>query len=145
GAEGDLAQVLLEHYTSIQRYAWTDFCPDAVDYVTNRLRHIRDRQLSISRVDAENVSELHFDGADMIVCTALEHIAHDQEIIKAIPQGTKVALCLPSLMWDGHLRCFQNWDAIAQRYPDLHIRDYVTMGFAKNDYNKKYLLVATKT
>ncbi len=146
GAEGDLAEMLLQTCPTIECYHHTDFCKEVVEYTEKRLRR-QNTPHTVTLLDIDHDwKAVPWSKYDLVVSTALEHVNHDLEIIQSIPKGCHVALCLPAHKWEGHVRCFANWREIKERYPTLRILDACTMGYGHTDadYNRKYLFTAEK-
>ena len=145
GAEGDLAELILEACPTVCSYTWSDFVPEAVEHASQKLMRFA-HMINLRLIDIDKkYSDIAWHSYDMIISTALEHIQHDREIIESIPTGTYIALCLPSVKWESHLHTFQTWKEIEIRYPSLHIKDACTMSFTRTqDYNKKFLFIAQK-
>ncbi len=146
GAEGDLTEMLLRTCPTIEYYKFSDFCSDAVEHVTKHFDHCGfNTPWHAETLDIDKAYKtVPWHQYDLIVSTALEHIVNDTQIIDAIPKGTRVALCLPQTLWEGHVRAFPTWASIKERYPSLRFIDAVAMTFSAQDYNRKYLFTAEK-
>ncbi len=154
GAEGDLAELILQKCPWLERYAFTDFCEDAVEHAKQRLGRFQfriergDLGVTCTKMDVNaDYRKVGWGNFDLVASTALEHIQNDNKIIEAIPKGTYVALCLPAALWEGHVRCFPTWQSIRERYPSLKILDActLTVNAKDTDYNKKFVFTAVKT
>ncbi len=145
GAEGDLAELILKTCQSVEQYDFSDFTASAVEHTAKRLSKYGSTRHTCVCLDIDKEwRRVQWGKYDLVVSTALEHVVHDLQIVECIPRGCRVALCLPAMKWEGHVRAFQDWKAVRDRYPTLRFIDAVGMTFSAQDYNKKYMFTAEK-
>lgn len=116
-AEGNLAHLMLSQDDSIERYDASDYCPSALKEMRKNIGNDPRTQLSI--LDAEDYTKVPWEEYDCFVCTALEHIERDREIIASTKKGTIIALSLPNFDCEGHVRYFPKMQDAIDRYADL--------------------------
>lgn len=118
GAEGFLARVIVESIPSIEEYIISEFVHYAVERMTKDLADLPKITVKLIDID-EEYTDIDFRRFDLFVCTAFEHLVNDREILQVLPQGIKVALCLPNFGGHSHLRLFKSFEEIEARYGDL--------------------------
>jgi len=118
GAEGNLARMMVESIPSIEEYVLSDFVNFAVQKMTESLADFP--QVRVMRIDIdEEYAGIDFQRFDLFVCTSLEHLVHDREVLQALSPGTRLGLCLPNFGGKGHIHLFRSFEEIESRYGDL--------------------------
>jgi 2-polyprenyl-3-methyl-5-hydroxy-6-metoxy-1,4-benzoquinol methylase len=78
--------------------------------------------------DEANILELlnYPPDATYIICEVLEHMDKDLELLSKLPGGAKVIFSVPNYMSASHVRCFDSYKSIMERYGKiLSIHDWV--------------------
>jgi hypothetical protein len=126
-AEGDIAYHILKSGTRIPRYIASDFSEES-------LKLIKEHLAEFPQVRVENV-ELgvdSIDGFDMFICSSLEHIESDIELLYSLPKNTIIALILPNFDVPMHYRWFRTADDIWGRYSQIielwEVKEYPFQG-----------------
>jgi hypothetical protein len=141
GAEGDLAETILETLASVQNYQWSDLVAEAVPLVQSRLARFGIR-FQACQLNADT-AHADFSECNCFVCTSLEHLVHDREILQGLPQGCVIALGLPSFDWIAHMRSFPRGRRdIDARYGDLiSVKRY---GIIRYNHRRALLMLIRK-
>jgi hypothetical protein len=143
GAEGDLAEILLKTCPTIELYLHTDFCPEAVAYTRQRLKAYPQAQVKQLDID-KDYAAVCWSNFDTIISTALEHVENDVPILTSIQPHSNIALCLPNMQWEGHVRSYNGLHDILQRYGELlRIIEYMEVPISPEGICK-YLLTARR-
>lgn len=121
GSEGGLCGIVASQNPGI-RYHITDLTDAAVSYYKTKFGN--SENVTYSKLDAD-ADHIDWSNYDAFFCNSLEHFKHDLRVIKQIPKGTLVSICLPNFQCVGHYRTFSCTDDIIDRYGD-HI-DFIEM------------------
>jgi 2-polyprenyl-3-methyl-5-hydroxy-6-metoxy-1,4-benzoquinol methylase len=96
-----------------------------------------------------DLNQINFDGSKnvydtVLICEVLEHIENDLDILNKIHKDKRVIFSVPNYMSKGHVRCFNNFDEIINRYSKLIEFDIYKEFFIGNKGNIIYLIEGIK-
>ncbi len=117
-AEGNLAYNILKEHKQITKYYLSYYADEALKLASKNLAEFANKTI-LFNLDAENYDEIAKYKFDTFICTCLEHIRNDRQIIKSLPLGTIIIISLPNFSWPGHLRTFRSLENCFERYEDL--------------------------
>ena len=116
GAEGYLAKLLVDSCPTIQRYLLSDFSAYAIE----RMKPLASPKLEVRRIDVDKeYGTIDFYPFDTFICTALEHVQFDRELLSALEEGTTVALSLPTTNAVEHIRFYPTFHDVETRYSGI--------------------------
>lgn len=127
-AYGFLAKEIIKKFPSVQ-YVCTNFDPDVVKYVNNQGIH--------SYVfDANDIPRANLNDHDTFVCTSLEHLKKDREIISSLPRGSMLYFCVTNSPDKTHMWTFEDEHDIHDRYRDVMNLIDIKVFLYKGHYKK---------
>jgi len=98
-------------------YFWSDFSDTAIE---DARKNLVLPNFSIWSIDIDSFyPKIEWANFDAIVCVSMEHLAHDREILEAVPLGKKVFLSIPNIDAPDHIRVLNKTDDIYARYGDI--------------------------
>jgi hypothetical protein len=118
GSVGSLARCILTACPTVEKYIFTDFCPEALAIARDQLKDFDNVEYQL--FDGNHWWELpKFGEFDTLVCTCLEHLVKDIQILEMLHLNTKLVISLPNFICEGHVRCFRDRSEVFERYGSL--------------------------
>jgi len=135
GAEGQLAQFILQRCPQIEYYLWSDFSKEALKEAYPKLKRFKNCEMQLLDME-KDLDKIPWDVFDCVISTSLEHISNDIAIMEHIKPKTLVCLALPDFDWEGHVRYFPTKESVIQRYHKYlnFIEFKIHSGVALTDY-----------
>lgn len=101
------------------RYVCTNFLPEVVEYIQNKMG------VESFLFDANDIPNTDLSEFDAFVCTSLEHLENDIEILDSLPEPSIIYFCVTNMPDKTHAWGFDlEWE-IYDRYKDvMRIVDY---------------------
>jgi len=101
------------------RYVCTNFLPEVVEYIRNK------KQVESYVYDANDIPYTDLTKWDAFVCTSLEHLENDVELLNELPEPSIIYFCVTNMPDRTHSWTFENEVEIYERYKDtMRIIDY---------------------
>jgi hypothetical protein len=101
------------------RYVCTNFLPEVVEYIKDKM------SVETFLFDANEIPDKDLSEFDAFVCTSLEHLENDVEILDSLPEPCTIYFCVTNMPDKTHVWSFDlEWE-IYDRYKDvMRIVDY---------------------
>lgn len=101
------------------RYVCTNFDPDVIEYIQNKM------SVESFLFDANEIPNHDLSEFDAFVCTSLEHLENDVEILNMLPESSIIYFCVTNMPDKTHFWSFDSEWEIYDRYKDtMRIIDY---------------------
>jgi hypothetical protein len=124
---------------NFNKYTTSNFLPEAVSEMNSQ---ITDDRIKVIEFDANDIIGSDLREYDTFICTSLEHLEHDIDIIKALPSGCNFVFSVPNFHDPTHVRVFKHEQEIIYRYGD--ILDIEKIEVIKEGSLKKFVVKSTK-
>lgn len=113
---GWLGKLILDN-TSVERYLCTNFSQPVIEYTERQ----NIEGMEVRKMDAYEVINRpqEFSEFDTFICTSLEHLERDRELVEAIPSGRRFLFGVPNFGSPSHFRYFRRRQDVIDRYKDL--------------------------
>ncbi|PAF47765.1 hypothetical protein BKH46_02700 [Helicobacter sp. 12S02634-8] len=108
---GDFARMLYER--NILEYTGIDFSPQAIKIARAKTPHWSKRLIQENILTTHRISQPY---THICLFEVLEHISADLELLSKIPPRTHILASVPNFYSQGHIRIFQDTQAIIKRY-----------------------------
>ena len=120
---GFLALEVMKRFPAIATYACTNFLPDVVDYT-------KKQGINSFLFDANDIPITDLTMYDTFICTSLEHLENDREIIRSLPKSN-MYFCATNSYDRTHVWSFENEYDIFDRYRGIiSIVDFQVFNFS---------------
>jgi len=101
------------------RYVCTNFLPEVVEYIQNKMG------VETFLFDANEIPNHDLSEFDAFVCTSLEHLENDIDILDSLPEPSTIYFCVTNMPDKTHAWGFDSEWEIYDRYKDtMRIVDY---------------------
>jgi hypothetical protein len=104
-------------YLKFKRYITSNFLPEVVEYM--KKQELEDFGIEVLLFDANNIISNKLEEFNTFICTSLEHIEKDKEIISSLPNGSTFLFSVPNFDEPTHFRSFKNQTDIFDRYKNI--------------------------
>lgn len=104
------------------KYTCTNISDVYLYYTKKQLTEIPDCEVlkvNADPVDSTDLDHIGLKRFDTVICTSLEHIEHDLDLVRKLPLGTRFYFSLNNLTIDCHFRAFHNESEIRAHYGGL--------------------------
>ena len=106
------------------RYICTNFLPEVVEYIRKK------KKVKSYMYDANYIPYTDLTKWDAFVCTSLEHLENDVEILNSLPEPSIIYFCVTNMNDRTHVWTFEDEWEIYERYKDtMRIIDYKIFKF----------------
>lgn len=121
-AGGYLAKLLLENIRGVELYTCSNFSTRVIDYCRRQLAVFPQCEVRLLDADvkrARDIENSELARYDMFVTTSFEHIEHDRELIRKLPENSYFIFSLAGFSDPEHFRVLITPKQIRSRYRRL--------------------------
>jgi hypothetical protein len=123
---------------NFNKYTTSNFLPEVIEKMKDQVPY----EIEVIEFDANDIIGSDLREYNTFICTSLEHLEHDIDIIKALPSKCNFLFSLPNFMDVTHFRIFENEEQIIDRYGN--ILDIEKIEIIEEGTLKKFVVKSTK-